>query len=87
MSGHLAVGADTRPRTDFLRHAEAADAWGAVYERRERFPGSVRELAMRVAIRFANSEPTAFEIAKEFSLSRATAYRYWLALRAAKGRP
>lgn len=43
------------------------------------------ELAMRLALRFAKSTPTAAQLAAEFPMSRATAYRWVRRLKDAKG--
>lgn len=86
MSRALAIGCDTRPRMDFRCRADHAFP----LTRREHAPpdqANVRELCMRIAIRFAKSDPTPLDIAEAFPMSRASAYRYLRALRDAKGQP
>lgn len=81
MSGVLLV--PLRPRR---RRPPRTFAWGS---RAEAAPLTERatELAMRIAFRFADSDPTPEQLAAEFPMSRASAYRYLRMLRDAKGQP
>lgn len=53
--------------------------------REDSYTGGHIELAMRIALRFAKATPTASQIAAEFPMSRATAYRWVRRLKDAKG--